>query len=98
MLRIISVLLMIMVMSSLRLSDLALHDCAVVDHVAQQLPSDPIADRLRSLGFVNGEPVRLTARGPLGKSPLLVTIGSTRFALRIQEAARVIVKREVKNG
>nr|WP_312477432.1 FeoA family protein [Achromobacter ruhlandii] len=85
-------------MSTQRLSDLALHDRALVDHVAQQLPSDPIADRLRSLGFVNGEPVRVTARGPLGGSPLLVAIGSTRFALRIQEADRVIVIREVKNG
>lgn len=89
---------MIMAMSSLPLCDLALHDCAFVDHVAPQRPSDPIADRLRALGFVIGEPVRLTARGPLGQSPLLVTIGATRFALRREEAARVIVRREVKNG
>ncbi|CAB3665549.1 FeoA family protein [Achromobacter kerstersii] len=98
MLRMIAIFLLVMVMSTLRLSDLALHDRALVDHVVQQFPSDPIADRLRSLGFVNGEPVRLTARGPLGGSPLLVAIGSTRFALRIQEADRVIVKREVVNG
>lgn len=98
MLRMVSINFMIMMMSSLRLSDLALQDCAVIDHVAQHAPSDPIADRLRSLGFVSGEPVKLTARGPLGQSPLLVAIGSTRFALRIQEAARVIVRREVKNG
>ncbi len=86
-----------MIDSVLRLCDLALQDLAVVDHIAQERPSDPIADRLRDLGFVNGEPIRLTARGPLG-SPLLVAIGATLFALRRQEAARVMVKREVPHG
>ena len=51
--------------------------------------ADPIARRLRELGFVSGEPVRLVARGPLGGDPLLVQIGFTRFALRRSEAARV---------
>jgi ferrous iron transport protein A len=55
---------------------------------------DPIAQRLRDLGFVQGEPVRLVARGPLGADPLLVQIGSTRFALRRSEAARVSVQVE----
>jgi ferrous iron transport protein A len=31
------------------------------------------------------------ARGPIGADPLLVQIGSTRFALRRAEAARVSV-------
>ena len=56
--------------------------------------NDPIAQRLRDLGFVAGEPVRLVARGPLGADPLLVQIGYTRFALRRAEAARVTVKPE----
>lgn len=50
---------------------------------------DPIARRLRELGFVGGEPVRIVARAPLGGDPLLVQIGFTRFALRGSEAARV---------
>jgi ferrous iron transport protein A len=58
--------------------------------------ADPIAQRLRELGFVSGEPVRIVARGPLGGDPLLVQIGSTRFALRRSEAARVTVSQEAK--
>jgi len=56
------------------------------------LADDPIAQRLRDLGFVTGEPVRVVARGPLGADPLLIQIGSTRFALRRSEAARVTVR------
>ncbi|MCP3720011.1 ferrous iron transport protein A [Paraburkholderia sp. CNPSo 3281] len=52
---------------------------------------DPIAQRLRDLGFVAGEPVRVVARAPWGADPLLVQIGSTRFALRRAEAQRVSV-------
>lgn len=53
---------------------------------------DSIARRLRELGFVAGEPVRVVARGPVGADPLLIQIGFTRFALRRSEAARVLVK------
>lgn len=55
---------------------------------------DPIARRLRDLGFVPGEVVRVVARAPLGGDPMLIQIGSTRFALRRQEAARVSVQVE----
>lgn len=51
--------------------------------------NDAIARRLRELGFVAGEAVRLVTRGPFGGDPLLVQIGGTRFALRRVEAARV---------
>ncbi|WP_166927808.1 FeoA family protein [Xanthomonas sp. 60] len=71
------------------LSDLPLHADAVVEAVRDLHPNDAIARRLRELGFVKGEPVRLVARGPLGAEPLLVQIGFTRFALRRSEAARV---------
>ena len=53
--------------------------------------SDPIASRLRDLGFVDGERVRLVTRGPLGGEPLLVQVGFTRFALRKAEALRIVV-------
>ena len=65
----------------------------VVDDVA---PADPIAHRLRDLGFVPGEAVRVVAQGPIGADPLLVQIGYTRFALRRAEAARVRVQADAR--
>ncbi|MEO6921341.1 MAG: FeoA domain-containing protein [Collimonas sp.] len=64
---------------------------AVIEHVEDVLAADPIAKRLRELGFVNGEPVSVVARGPVGADPLMIQIGFTRFALRRAEAHRVHV-------
>ena len=75
-----------------RLRDLPLRIDAIVERVEDATVPDPIADRLRDLGFVSGEPVRLVVRGPLGGDPLVVQIGYTRFALRRAEAARVFVR------
>jgi ferrous iron transport protein A len=77
-----------------RLSELPKGAPAMVQDVQDAHPADPIAQRLRELGFVSGEPVRIVARGPIGGDPLLVQIGSTRFALRRAEAARVTVSQE----
>jgi ferrous iron transport protein A len=66
----------------------------VVDHVDEAHVADPIAQRLRDLGFVDGEPVRVVAIGPLGADPMLIQIGSTRFALRRSEASRVAIRQE----
>jgi ferrous iron transport protein A len=52
---------------------------------------DPIARRLRELGFVQGEQVSVLAFGPLGAETIAVQVGFTRFALRRSEAARVRV-------
>lgn len=78
-------------MTTVRLSDLPKGASAVVDRVEDAQPNDPIAQRLRDLGFVAGETVRLVARGPIGRDPVLIQIGSTRFALRRSEAKRVSV-------
>ena len=78
----------------MRLSELAKGASALVDEVENLREGDVIAKRLRDLGFVKGEPVRIVARGPLGAEPLLVQIGYTRFALRRSEAARVRVALE----
>jgi ferrous iron transport protein A len=78
-----------------RLSDLPKGAYAVVQQVEDAHANDQIAQRLRDLGFVAGERVRLLARGPVGADPLLIQIGSTRFALRRAEAARVTVQQEV---
>lgn len=62
---------------------------AVVREVRDARPDDAIARRLRELGFVPGEPVRVLAHGPLGAEPILVQVGFTRFALRRLEAERI---------
>jgi ferrous iron transport protein A len=77
-----------------RLSDLSKGSRAVVDYVDEAHVADPIAQRLRDLGFVDGEPVRVVAIGPLGADPMLIQIGSTRFALRRSEASRVAIRQE----
>ncbi|WP_175981896.1 FeoA family protein [Burkholderia sp. BCC1630] len=76
----------------MRLSNLTKYTPALVDHVDDVQPDDPIAQRLRDLGFVPGEPVRVVARGPWGADPILIQIGSTRFALRRAEAERVRIR------
>lgn len=78
----------------MRLSELASGKTALVDDVEEQRAGDTIAQRLRDLGFVRGEPVRVVAHGPLGAEPVLVQVGYTRFALRRSEAARVRVRPE----
>jgi ferrous iron transport protein A len=73
------------------LSQLAQGVMAVIAGVDGVGEADSIARRLQDLGFVDGEPVRVIARGPFGGEPLAVQIGFTRFALRIAEANRVRV-------
>jgi ferrous iron transport protein A len=76
------------------LSDLPLQANAVVETVHDTHANDAISRRLRELGFVKGESVRLVARGPIGGEPLLVQVGFTRFALRRSEAARIQITAE----
>ena len=76
----------------MRLSELRNGAHAVILTVDDATADDPIAGRLRDLGFVAGEAVKLTARGPFGGDPLVVQIGYTQFALRRAEAARVQVE------
>lgn len=65
-----------------------------MDEVENLRAGDAIAKRLRDIGFVKGEPVRIVAHGPFGAEPVLVQVGYTRFALRRSEAARVRVALE----
>lgn len=80
--------------TSVQLSDLPKGAQAVVDAVREAHEDDAIARRLRDLGFVAGELVRVVARAPMGGDPLLVQVGYTRFALRRAEAARVLLQAE----
>lgn len=78
--------------ASMRLTQLPKRQLAVVESVENAAPNDPVARRLRELGFVSGEDVEVVAAGPLGAEPLLVQVGFTRFALRRSEAARVLLR------
>jgi ferrous iron transport protein A len=62
-----------------------------VEHQQRISVIDTIAHRLKELGFVPGEQVRLITVAPFGGDPILVQIGFTRFALRRSEAKRVLV-------
>ena len=76
----------------MKLSELPRRTVATVASVDDQAANDPIARRLRELGFVPGEQVEVMAVGPIATEPMLVQVGFTRFALRRREAARVTVR------
>ena len=78
-------------MTDVLLSELNKGQFAVVRQVEDAHPNDAIARRLREIGFVAGEPVRVIATGPIGHDAVVVQIGFTRFALRRAEAARVML-------
>ena len=50
-----------------------------------------LALRLFEIGFIEGEQVRVVARGHPGGDPVAVRVGNTMFALRRFEAERVLV-------
>lgn len=64
---------------------------ARIVEVRQHGSNDAIGQRLGELGFVPGESVRIVGHGPLGREPVAVQVGFTRFALRRTEAERVHV-------
>ncbi len=73
------------------LFELPLRVPARITSVQARHAEDEIAQRLDELGFVPGEQVRVIGRGPLGREPVAVQVGHTRFALRRTEAERVLV-------
>lgn len=76
----------------MRLSELSRRTVAIVKSVEDSTPDDPVARRLRDLGFVPGETVQIVTFGPFGKDPLVAQVGYTRFALRRSEADRITVE------
>jgi ferrous iron transport protein A len=77
---------------NMRLSELSRRTVAIVKSVDDATPNDPVARRLRDLGFVPGETVQIITFGPFGKDPLVAQVGFTRFALRRSEADRIAVE------
>lgn len=76
-------------LDQLRIGDSAL----VLDVIADDNPDHSIAfnvaRRLKELGFIKGESVRILHRGYFGGEPLAVRIGQSTFALRSFEAALI---------
>ena len=73
----------------LRVGDSAIVlDVAASDHTGHDATFD-ITRRLKELGFVKGEAVRILHRGYFGGEPLAVRIGQSTFALRCFEAALI---------
>jgi ferrous iron transport protein A len=82
----------------MKLTELPAFAPALVTGVIDVHDGDLISNRLRELGFVSGEEVKVVGRGPIGADPLLIQIGFTRFALRRSEAARVTVSVNILQG
>ena len=76
-------------LDQLRIGDRALvHDVVSNENTANGNTFD-IARRLKELGFVKGEVVRVLHRGYFGGEPLAVRVGQSTFALRLFEAALI---------
>lgn len=57
----------------------------------RELQGDAVVTaRLRELGFIRGEPVKISGRAPFGE-PILVEIRGTTVALRKSEAQCVLM-------
>jgi ferrous iron transport protein A len=76
----------------LNLSQLKQGTTAYIKSVQSKSADDTIGQRLVELGFVQGERVVCLSLAPFGGDPILVQIGFTRFALRKNEAARVLIE------
>ncbi|WP_269620116.1 FeoA family protein [Zhongshania sp. BJYM1] len=76
----------------MNLSELVKGGRATVLNVSDACELDPIARRIRELGFVAGATVEVVAKGFWGGNPLVVRVGNTRFALRKKEAQRILIE------
>jgi ferrous iron transport protein A len=81
-----------MLEAAMRLFELPHRQKAYVTFVEGSDGADLLSRRLQDIGFVPGERVSVVARAYWGGDPLLVQVGGTRFALRRNEASKVIVE------
>lgn len=80
--------------NSTTLDKLQVGDSALVTEVSENIiasakSSFDVVRRLKELGFVKGESVKILHRGYFGGEPLAVRIGQSTFALRRFEAALI---------
>ncbi|MBC3862227.1 ferrous iron transport protein A [Undibacterium jejuense] len=76
------------------LNCLKVGETALVNHVTPQFQGESggvsdISRRLKELGFVQGEQVKILHKGYFGGEPLAVRVGQSTFALRNFEAALI---------
>ncbi len=73
------------------LDQLAIGASALVDSIASIKDGSDfdVALRLKELGFVQGEKVKILHKGYFGGEPIAVRIGQSTFALRKFEAALI---------
>ena len=80
----------------MRLSELKVKQTAIIRKVHRTLdgssPSDIVASRLETLGFIPGSKVQVITKGIFGGDPILIQIGFTRFALRKVEAEKIEIE------
>ncbi|MFZ6675780.1 FeoA family protein [Undibacterium sp. Rencai35W] len=74
-------------LDSLKVGDFAVVTDVVGSQADQSKTSFDVIRRLKELGFVKGESVKILHKGYFGGEPLAVRIGQSTFALRRFEAA-----------
>lgn len=73
------------------LADAATGDVFTVSQVIAPAATPEWALQLEDIGFLPGERVAIMARGMPGGDPLVVRVGLSTFALRLDEAACIQV-------
>ena len=76
----------------LSLADAATGDVFTVSQVVAPAATPEWALQLEDIGFLSGERVAIMARGMPGGDPLVVRVGLSTFALRLDEAACIQVQ------
>ena len=75
------------------LADLALNECAVVDHIDSSAFGEGLVLRLEAMGFIKNNPIRVTKKAIMN-GPVKVRVGSTTdLAIRMSEASLVKIRR-----
>ena len=77
---------------SLSLADAATGDVFTVRQVVAPDATPEWALQLEDIGFLPGERVAIMARGMPGGDPLVVRVGLSTFALRLDEAACIQIQ------
>ena len=74
------------------LASAQLHTPYVVADIVPPVGEPEWTNWLAEIGFLEGEPVSIIARGALGGDPLVVRIGVSTFALRLAEASCIKIR------